>query len=70
MVSGLVISLIHDVLYSISFLGDHLDMHRADNVQIGTWSEEEKNRDCIFQRMEMSKVNEVFNQRLEVKKLN
>ena len=47
-----------------------MDMHRADNVQIGTWSEEEKNRDCIFQRMEMSKVNEVFNQRLEVKKLN
>lgn len=40
-----------------------MDMHRADNMQIGTWSEEEKNRDCIIQRMEMSKVNEVFNQR-------
>lgn len=42
------------VLYSISFLGDHLDMNKADDMQTGIWSKGERNRDCIFQRMEMS----------------
>lgn len=42
------------VLYSSSFLGDHLDMHRADDTQTGIWSKGERNRDCIFQRLEIS----------------